>query len=437
MCVAGVLWCIFRTHVATTTHRPVNVMSQHLILEVEGGPELEIGDPPRKVFGLAGGRIGRALDCDWVLSNPYVSRHHATVSHAAGVFYIESAGTNGVALNDPQDRVPRRARRPLRDGDRVFLDDYEIRVVVTDDAKLAQSEAAATNPPPWNPLALALDPAQEFPLFPDVDRPDKGAGVGATMRPPQGTVAATPAGVPPQSPEATKNTGLKDLPPQPDVDAPDAPLSPTMSLAAAAGLGSDMSAFDIEAFLNGAKLTPGSVSSGNAFLLGQIVHTVVQGLIDVLRARAEFRSQLPVSGHSKGSLPNNPLRLAADADNAVSDLLRSSVEGELPPRQAIEDAFDEMRFHQLAVLAGLHAGFHCVTSRLDPHKLIEQGARSPAVGMARFGLKGRYWDKYVGLFEHVVASAEGGLRRQYVDEFAAAYELQLANLKRNRVRSPD
>src|ERR1700679_811531 len=104
----------------------MQAMALKLILQVTDSQKLEIGDPQRVVFGAAGGRIGRALECDWVLSSHYVSRHHAVVSCAGEVFYIESLGENGVALNDSQHRLPNRERCALNNGDRLFIDEYEI-----------------------------------------------------------------------------------------------------------------------------------------------------------------------------------------------------------------------------------------------------------------------------------------------------------------------
>jgi len=54
----------------------------NLILELMG-PAPSPASVRRKVFGTDGGRIGRAVDCDWVLASPYISRHHATVGEGA------------------------------------------------------------------------------------------------------------------------------------------------------------------------------------------------------------------------------------------------------------------------------------------------------------------------------------------------------------------
>ncbi len=129
-------------------------MALKLILQVTDGQKLEVGDPQRIVFGAAGGRIGRSLECDWVLSSRYVSRHHATVSCAGGVFHIESLGDNGVALNDSQQRLPKRERCALNNGDRLFIDEYEILVTVLDTNAAREAK----------PAALARLPALVVPL---------------------------------------------------------------------------------------------------------------------------------------------------------------------------------------------------------------------------------------------------------------------------------
>lgn len=112
----------------------------NLILEVVSPNGHSLGPARRKVFGPQGGRIGRASDCDWVLTDPYISRHHATVRCIGNTYYIESTGENGVAISTPQAMIPQRERRPLKNGDRLFVDEYEIAVTI---AAAAVSEPLA------------------------------------------------------------------------------------------------------------------------------------------------------------------------------------------------------------------------------------------------------------------------------------------------------
>src|SRR5688572_10836065 len=111
----------------------------NLSLEVVSPNARDLGASKRKIFGVEGGRIGRAPECDWVLPNPYVSRHHATVRWISGKFYIESTSDNGIAVGNAQAVLPKLERRALNAGDHIFLDEYEISVGIVG----ATSEALA------------------------------------------------------------------------------------------------------------------------------------------------------------------------------------------------------------------------------------------------------------------------------------------------------
>jgi type VI secretion system protein ImpI len=106
----------------------------------------------------------------------------------------------------------------------------------------------------------------------------------------------------------------------------------------------------------------------------------------------------------------------------------------MPPLEAFEDAFDDIRFHQLATLAGMRAGFESMLRRFDPKRLQQVNARRNPGFWARFGDKSRCWDRYVDLFEEMAGNAEAVFHRMYGEEFSGAYERQLEELKRNRVK---
>ena len=91
------------------------------------------GTPPseaRRVFRAVGGSIGRAPGNDWVLPDSYVSSRHARIIFANGVFQIEDTSTNGVSINSPDHRLVRGQPQVLRNGDRILIDPYEIRVSI-------------------------------------------------------------------------------------------------------------------------------------------------------------------------------------------------------------------------------------------------------------------------------------------------------------------
>jgi predicted component of type VI protein secretion system len=131
-----------------------------LTLEVIGAQAADLGAAGRKIFNAIGGTIGRLPDNDWVFPDPYVSGRHALIRYLNGKFFIEDTSTNGVFVNAPDNRLPRAEPHQLKNGDRLFIDAYEIQVVIEGDpaadsrndplAALAASRTQAL-PPPGRP----------------------------------------------------------------------------------------------------------------------------------------------------------------------------------------------------------------------------------------------------------------------------------------------
>jgi predicted component of type VI protein secretion system len=324
-------------------------MALSLVLEVAGPQGHSLGEARRKVFDGAGGRIGRAPDCDWVLSSRYISRHHATVSYVDGAFRIASVGENGVAVNDVVAKLPRLEARVLASGDRVYIDEYEIMVSIAEAPEPSDPDSRTAQ---WE---------------------------GATERPVAGV-------------------------------------------------------FDVAAFLRAAGLDPQSVSPEMAPVLGQIVRLVAQGMIDVLGARAQFRSQFHLPLTRVRASQNNPLKFAPTAEEALTAMFRTRARGYMPPLEAFEDAFDDIRFHLLATLAGMRAGLESMLKRLDPKRVQQMSDRRYPGFLARFGAQRRYWGRYVDLFEEMTGNADAAFQQTYGEEFSSAYEQQLEELKRSRAK---
>jgi hypothetical protein len=64
------------------------------------------------VVGPAGAVLGRSRDCDVVLDDPNVSRHHAEVRPSGGSWIVNDLGsTNGVKVNGRRIRAPESLKR--------------------------------------------------------------------------------------------------------------------------------------------------------------------------------------------------------------------------------------------------------------------------------------------------------------------------------------
>src|SRR5262245_42970840 len=105
-----------------------------LTLEVTGELAAELGAGGGKVFNAIGGTIGRLPDNDWVFPDPYVSGRHALIRYLNGKFFVEDTSTNGVFVNSLDNRLSRAQPHQLKNGDRLYIDAYEIHVSIEDDA---------------------------------------------------------------------------------------------------------------------------------------------------------------------------------------------------------------------------------------------------------------------------------------------------------------
>lgn len=513
----------------------------NLTLDIISGNGESLGSDRRKVFGPEGGRIGRAPDCDWVLANPYISRHHATVRWISGTYYIESAGENGVAIGSPQSLIPKLERRPLRHGDRLFIDEYEICVglegaavepagtprgewdarplIPSDDPfdlrprdlvppvggpleasadeldplrHLGGSSDVRTSAPPaqearWNhtpglsdhfsaprPSPATANPAQPVipddwnvttfgrakssppaapaggavPIQPAPSNPavssaipddwdktsfSRKAAAGVDARPPirptpaSQAVSALPQAAPAGG-TATAGTGGATSLPAPAPSAPRPGVGPP-ALA-------DSQSFDVIALLRAAGVDPGALPADSPAALGQILRCVVQGVIEVLRARTEIKEQFRLTQTVVKTVENNPLKFAADANDALASLLGRRNPAYLSAVEAFEDAFNDIRYHQLAMLAGMRAGFEQVLDRFDPQQLQEAfDKRARRGSLLAVNAKARYWEQFVQEFQELAQDRERAFRQLFAEEFAVAYERQLEELKRNHSKS--
>jgi type VI secretion system protein len=106
-----------------------------LRLRVLGTKAERLGDRWSRVFGVHGGRLGRAADCDWVLPDPerYLSGHHAAIEYRGGHWYVVDTSMNGTFVNGATNALGRDRAYALQDGDRIRMGEYDFLVSITPD----------------------------------------------------------------------------------------------------------------------------------------------------------------------------------------------------------------------------------------------------------------------------------------------------------------
>jgi type VI secretion system FHA domain protein len=163
---------------------------------------------------------------------------------------------------------------------------------------------------------------------------------------------------------------------------------------------------------------------------GKILRVVVAGLMDVLRARDKIKDEFRMRMTTFKQTDNNPLKFSANVEDALHNLLVKRNAAYLGPVEAFEDAFLDVRNHQMAMLAGVRVAYEAMLAEFDPERL-QQDFEPQAKG-ANFlsgGAKAKYWELYRNRFHDMVKDADSSFRNLFGDDFAKAYEEQLARLK--------
>lgn len=189
------------------------------------------------------------------------------------------------------------------------------------------------------------------------------------------------------------------------------------------------------AFLEGAGLAHLEVSEADAeaFLResGTIVRASVEGLIGLLLARSELKKEMRAEDRTMvASRDNNPLKLMTDPQEAMGYLFdkRERLSGAfLPPVQAVHDACDDLRVHEIALMAGMRAAFQGALKRFEP-QLIEREADKQK-GAFSLNKKVKLWDAFVAHHEKLSRDAEDDLLKVFGREFLGTYMAQVRRLR--------
>jgi len=192
---------------------------------------------------------------------------------------------------------------------------------------------------------------------------------------------------------------------------------------------------DFAAMLQAAGIDSVRVTPELSQQFGMILRVVVAGLMDVLRARDKIKDEFRMRMTTFKQVDNNPLKFSVNVEDALHNLLVKRNAAYLGPVEAFEDAFLDVRNHQMAMLAGVRVAYEAMLQEFDPDRLQKE-FDPQAKGGANFlgGGKAKYWDLYRNRFRDMVKDADSSFRHLFGDDFAKAYEEQLSRLRAaNRV----
>jgi len=166
-----------------------------------------------------------------------------------------------------------------------------------------------------------------------------------------------------------------------------------------------------------------------AELAGAMLREATAGTMGVLMGRAMTKRESRLDMTMISAAANNPLKFFPDADSALTQMINGTMPGYMQPARAFANAFDDLKAHELAIMAGMRAALEGVLARFDP-AAIEARLQVPTVmdKMLSANRKAKMWDRMVELYTQMAVEADSDFHRLFGEAFGKAYEEQIARL---------
>ncbi|MDZ7622598.1 MAG: type VI secretion system-associated FHA domain protein TagH [Candidatus Competibacteraceae bacterium] len=265
----------------------------------------------------------------------------------------------------------------------------------------ARSAAEPPLEPPWQSPASTLEDAR--PVAPEPPAPGFGEPVGtAATSAPRPPLPTPPLSTPPlPAPASTPKLDVQPL---------------------------------IHAFLEGAGLRHARLNEDQLpeimANLGAIFRETVRGLMEILLARGDIKGEFRLDRTAIGPVENNPLKTPPGQpplrpEEVMILLLIGQKGAYMSPVQAVREGFNDIKAHQLAVMAGIQAALARLLERFDPDNLENRLKPNVLDNILPGSRKAKYWDLFTSEYQTIAREAEDDFNELFGDEFARAYEERL------------
>ena len=435
---------------------------------------------------FTGGRmtIGRGEDADWQLDDPkmFVSRRHCVLTEENGHVIVTDASSGGLFVDNAANPVGTGNAVPVEPGMRLHLGDFVLRVEAARDAAAAAAPAGKmggffTEEPIENPvepvaerprdlpdpfglrrdgsleprhkevsrqprpldqrdpfdldLRAPVDAPAETPPQPAASDAPPHRAAGGYFAAPDDEAAPPPTDDAPRSASGTQDIfGLGDRLRGTETDAEtpaDAGIAATPgTVADPPGAGIADSALR-DALLRGMGLDPATMPPDDPVAemenIGRCMRDLTEGLMLLLRTRAQEKQKVRVAQTIISSADVNPLKFLATPEDALQALVRPRGRGYLGPQDAVRQAFRDLTDHQLRTWSALQTALRRMVDRFDPEEIERQMA---GVGLLELlvagGRKAKLWQIYEDRYREIADSAEKQFLGDVGADFRDAYE---------------
>ncbi|CDX13964.1 conserved hypothetical protein [Mesorhizobium plurifarium] len=240
---------------------------------------------------------------------------------------------------------------------------------------------------------------------------DSYAPVARDERPAEKPKVARPWEIPAQAPEPPA--------PQPRPAPAPRPSRPTQSAR------SDMALR--AAFLRGMGVEeadfPGRDPVAEMEKFGREYRQMLDGLMQLLRKRAEEKGSARVAQTVVGSSEVNPLKFLPTVEDVIVTIIAERSPGFLSGEAAIGDAVKDLAQHHVRAWRGVQAALRRMIDRFDPAAIEEELKSNSAIGnLLAGGRNAKLWELYQKRHRDIAQSAESSFLGEIGADFRDAYE---------------
>lgn len=164
--------------------------------------------------------------------------------------------------------------------------------------------------------------------------------------------------------------------------------------------------------------------------MGQLLREATKGTVELLAIRAALKREIRADVTIINASDNNPLKFSPDVDGAMQHMFGQKVRGFMTPVEAMRDAFQDLRAHELGVMAGMKAALAGVILRFDPAVLEGKLTGSSSIAdLIPSPRKARLWNQFEALYRQLADEAEADFNALFGKAFVKAYEDYIGQLE--------
>jgi type VI secretion system protein ImpI len=168
---------------------------------------------------------------------------------------------------------------------------------------------------------------------------------------------------------------------------------------------------------------PGRDTVAEMEKFGREYRLMMEGLMQLLRKRAEEKGNARVAQTMVGASEVNPLKFLPTVDDAIVTIIAERSPGFLAGEPAIADAVRDLAQHHVRAWRGLQAALRRMIDRFDPAAIEEELKSNSAIATLLSGGRGaKLWELYQKRHQEIADSAEKSFLGEIGADFRNAYE---------------